>query len=440
MNDISSHIAAIEKLIIRRLDQHFNALKAGNSGIQEPVRLMQDEPHPEYSFNGTVFTREEYCILLLAIIPHIHPFLLDSLVQQFLPNGGEFAEFGGCKTGNHRGMIPTGETAMFLLDGYDQEKRVKIRNIFSDEHFFYKNRILWLEEVKEGEPQMSGRIILQQEWLEQQLYGHPTRPRFSPEFPARLAETLMVWDDLVLHPQTRQQIDAISVWLKYNSDLMKDEILSRRLKPGYKVLFYGPPGTGKTLTATLLGKQFRMDVYIIDLSQVVSKFIGETEKNLEKIFSRAENKGWILFFDEADALFGKRTGVRDAHDKYANQEVSYLLQRVENFPGLVILASNYRNNIDQAFLRRFHQIIHFPAPDASERLLLWKKSLPVRLTLHEEVNLQQIAQKYELTGASILNAIQSACLQTLARHDHILTPADLNEGIRIEILKEEKTI
>src|SRR5690606_11585436 len=123
------------------------------------------------------------------------------------------------------------------------------------------------------------------------------------------------------------------------------------IKPGYRTLFYGPPGTGKTLTAMLLGKEFQRNVFRIDLSQVVSKYIGETEKNLEKIFQRAANKEWILFFDEADALFGKRTSVKDAHDRYANQEVSYLLQRVEDFPGLVILASNYKNNIDKAFVR-----------------------------------------------------------------------------------------
>src|ERR1044071_9620636 len=126
--------------------------------------------------------------------------------------------------------------------------------------------------------------------------------------------------------------------------------MDKILKRGYKALFYGPSGTGKTLTATLLGKQFDRDVYRVDLSQVVSKYIGETEKNLEKIFTRAENRNWILFFDEADALFGKRSNVQSAHDKYANQEVSYLLQRVEDYNGLLILASNFKNNIDEAFL------------------------------------------------------------------------------------------
>jgi SpoVK/Ycf46/Vps4 family AAA+-type ATPase len=127
-----------------------------------------------------------------------------------------------------------------------------------------------------------------------------------------------------------------------------------------KILFIGAPGTGKKTLASLIGQQSGTEVYRIDLSMIVSKYIGETEKNLSKVFDAAEHKNWILFFDEADALFGKRTDVRDAHDRYANQEVAYLLQRIENYNGLVILATNMKNNIDDAFTRRFQTIIHFP--------------------------------------------------------------------------------
>jgi SpoVK/Ycf46/Vps4 family AAA+-type ATPase len=160
--------------------------------------------------------------------------------------------------------------------------------------------------------------------------------------------------------------------------------MGKQIAPVYRALFYGPSGTGKTLTATLLGKEFSREVYRVDLSQVISKYIGETEKNLEKIFVQAENKNWILLFDEADALFGKRTQTKSSNDKYANQEVSYLLQRVENFNGLIVLASNFKNNIDDAFLRRFNSIINFTKPNVEERLELWTKALPKNATIKKQ--------------------------------------------------------
>jgi len=147
--------------------------------------------------------------------------------------------------------------------------------------------------------------------------------------------------------------------------LINRESTEKKLKPGYRTLFYGPQGSGKKLTAVLIGKEFDKPVYKIDLSNLVSKYIGETEKNLRIIFDSAEGKEWILFFDEADALFGERTGVKDAHDRYSNQEVSYLLQRIEDYNGLVILATNMKNNIDEAFIRRFNLIIRFPLSKSS---------------------------------------------------------------------------
>ena len=129
---------------------------------------------------------------------------------------------------------------------------------------------------------------------------------------------------------------------------------------------------------------------------MVSKYIGETEKNLSRLFDKAKNKDWILFFDEADALFGKRTGVKDSNDKYANQEVSYLLQRIESHDGLVVLASNYKKNIDAAFTRRFNSIIEFSNPTAQERVRLWKNNIPAKATLDEKINIEEIAERFEL--------------------------------------------
>jgi SpoVK/Ycf46/Vps4 family AAA+-type ATPase len=173
---------------------------------------------------------------------------------------------------------------------------------------------------------------------------------------------------------------------------------------------------------------------------VVSKFIGETEKNLANLFANAENHDWILFFDEADALFGKRTNVRDAHDKYANQEVSYLLQRVETYRGLVILASNFKDNIDEAFVRRFQSIVYFPMPKKEERLKIWANTFPIQIQFANGLDLSQIAEKYELSGANIVNVVQQVCLQSLANQDQVITTGQLTEGIGKEFAKEGKML
>src|SRR5690349_7845574 len=247
----------------------------------------------------------------------------------------------------------------------------------------------------------------------------------------------MDWDDLVLHPTTLSQIRDIQNWITFNGKVMGEWGMSRRIKPGYRALFYGPPGTGKTLTATLLGKHTQRDVFRIDLSRVVSKYIGETEQNLARLFDRAESKDWILFFDEADALFGKRTEIRDAHDKYANQQAAYLLQRIETFDGLVILATNFKNNIDEAFIRRFQSVIHFPAPGVAERLELWKKSFPKKVKLNKDVDFPAISKKYEMTGSSILSVVQYCCLQAISGKSDIDNEMII-EAVKREYLKEGK--
>lgn len=175
-------------------------------------------------------------------------------------------------------MLPTGETALFILSGNDVQKRMQLARYFSPEHFFAKENILQLESVKEGEPPMSGKLILQQEYVELFTTGIVSKPLFGPEFPAKLVTTKMEWEDLIMHPKTAMQINDIKIWLEHNSTFLRDWGMEKRIKGGYRVLFYGPSGTGKTFTATLLGKQFERDVYRIDLSQVVSKYIGETEK------------------------------------------------------------------------------------------------------------------------------------------------------------------
>lgn len=437
---LESALSDLKKIITHRIQTHFNEQSVhfhkwlgqyfnGNLFKQEIVNQVPQIQHAD-----------EWIILMLGLVPHISPNFFETIIKEHLPTGGDFPEFGGVKGTNHRSMLPTGETVQFILAGTHIENRLNVQQYFAEDHFFFTQNILWLEPVKEGEPVMSGRIILAQDVVDKILLNKESNPRFGLDFPAKKVITEMNWNDAVLNIQTAQQIKDISNWLKHHHLLFEDENLKRKVKPGYRVLFYGPSGTGKTLTAALLGKEFQKEVYRIDLSQIVSKYIGETEKNLESVFRKAESKNWILFFDEADALFGKRTNVQSSHDKYANQEVSYLLQRVEDYPGLMILASNFKTNLDDAFLRRFHAVIHFPMPNIAERLQLWQKALPASLPVDASVNLQELAKLYEMSGASILNAVQFAALAAYANHDRQLTKVHLLDGIRKEYLKEEKTI
>ncbi|MCB0583420.1 MAG: ATP-binding protein [Phaeodactylibacter sp.] len=430
-----------EAVIRARLSAHFNGGASAEAifeaGPPPPGRSMS--AYAQFLRRYQPDTREQF-LLLLALMPHFYPSLLETLVHEQVQASGDYPQIGFTRGQAFRGFLPTGETAVFLLAGDSLEKRIEVEQLFSVGNWFHQNRVLWLEAVPEGEPVMSGRIVLNPELIEYFKTGKVSPPTLSTDFPAQYIDTQLEWGDLVLPESTMTQIDELRRWVEHHPRLMNDWGMDRKLKPGYRALFYGPAGTGKTLTASLLGKNTGRDVFRIDLSMVVSKYIGETEKNLSRLFARAQNKDWILFFDEADALFGKRTDVRDAHDKYANQEVAYLLQRIENYPGLAILASNFKSNIDEAFTRRFQSIIYFPKPKAPERLLLWQKAFPSNVTFSPEADFNHIAQRYELSGSNIMNIVQYTCLYALDQNSNTITLEMIREGIEREMEKEGKII
>ncbi len=382
----------------------------------------------------------ERFLLILALVPQIKPELLDVFMARNSNTNQIYTEFGGRIAQNHSGFLPTGETFMYILCGARLHERLALQQIFSDDHFFAHEKMIWLTEVEAGSSAMKGTIVVSQELLDFLTTGKKNKPAYNSHFPAKQLLTKMEWNDLVLPNATEAQLEDIQIWLKHQTTLMEEWEMDRKLKPGYRTLFYGPPGTGKSLTAALLGKRNEIDVYRIDLSKLVSKYIGETEKNLSNIFDRAEHKNWILFFDEADALFGKRTNVSDAHDRYANQEVSYLLQRIEDYNGLVILASNLKENIDEAFLRRFHSTVFFPVPKAPERALLWAKTFPEKAELDTKLEVNKIASDYELAGGSIVNIVQYSSLMALNRNSKTILLKDVLEGVRREFAKSGRTV
>ena len=381
---------------------------------------------PEITFNERV-------IIMLALMPHLNPQTLDIFFVQNKNFDRQYTEFGGWKGISHGGFLPTGETAVFILAAEDMRKRKEMIKLFQRGHWFYNRNILRLEGAGDGEPFLSGQLHVSEEFLSRVLLDRDYKPDYNIGFPAKRITSRLEWEDMVLDYQVSIELEEINTWISSNKIIMEDWGLSRILKAGYRSLFYGPPGTGKTLAATLLGKKNKMDVYRVDLSMIVSKYIGETEKNLARVFDLAENRNWILFFDEADALFGKRTSANTSNDRHANQEVAYLLQRIEDFPGTVVLATNLRSNIDEAFSRRFQSVIYFPMPSKELRAELWQKMLPKEWMKENGEELIRVASETELSGGSITNVIRRCALYLVEAKDKCL-----NKAILIEALQKEK--
>ncbi|MDC0676546.1 ATP-binding protein [Sorangium atrum] len=379
----------------------------------------------------------ERLALVLALVPHLRPRLLDACFGRDTAVDRRLTEFGGAQLGSDGELLPTAETLAFLLGGDDLALRFSVQLLLDPEHLFARHDVLRLG-GGDGVTPMKAPLRISEELLCRFTTGEPRRLGCGPGFPAQRIETRLGWEDVVLQPSTRKHLEEIETWIEHGETLMADWGMAGKLRPGYRSLFYGPPGTGKTMTACLLGKSTGREVYKVDTSLVVSKYLGETEKNLGRVFDQAERRGWILFFDEADALFGKRSETRDAHDRYANQQVSFLLQRIETFDGLAVLASNLRDNLDDAFARRFESIIYFPMPRAEERARLWRQGLSPKARLDGSVDLEKIAREHALAGGAVMNVIRYASLQALREGGRPLTAEDLLQGIRKEYAKQGK--
>ena len=378
----------------------------------------------------------ERLLLVLALVPQLRPQLLDVLWMRNSSTQRGFTEFGGLAQGESGAFMPTLETAAFLLGGEDLNSRLHTRWLLDADQRLARHDILHLASSDGTLTRWGSVLRASRRVLGIVTEGRPGTPEYDAQFPARRVSSERDWADLVLPQSTLDQLEEIRNWLQHGHTLLQDWGMQHKLRPGYTSLFVGPPGTGKTLSACLLGKLCGCEVYRIDLSLVVSKYIGETEKNLARVFDQAEQQRWILFFDEADALFGKRTQVSDAHDRYANQEVSLLLQRIEDFDGVVILASNLKHNIDDAFMRRFQSVVTFPLPRAPERLRLWREAFPARVTFDEKLDLSRIADRHELSGGTIMNVARYASLRALARGDARILARDVEEGVQRELIKE----
>jgi hypothetical protein len=455
-----------------------SVLSPPTAGIEPPMPPVAVWQLPigrwirDYNKINTPLTDNEAMVLLIAVVDHIQPDLFDQSINSVLRDMADFPMIGGVRGKNYRGFIPTGQTAVFLLAGVNWEGDLRCQQVFWADRVFARSKILWLGDVEEGEPVLSGKIVISHDYVDTLVHDKVIAPHHNVNFPAKLISTPKLRSQLVINDELKKSFDHIIDWIKHKAEVEKNWGDGKK---GYRCLFHGPSGTGKTFAACMLGKETDREVYRIDLSLVVSKFIGETEKNLELIFARAENKDWILFFDEADALFGKRTNIRDAHDKYANQEASYLLQRIEDYDGLVVLATNMKNNIDESFLRRFDSDLKFSMPSMEERKKIWQNSFPKDILLsggqgaarqvekperkfyryHREkkeeerlaettmaapLDIADIVKGYALSGANIQNVVHYATIRAAKRKANESGPLviyleDVQDGIKRELSK-----
>lgn len=249
------------------------------------------------------------------------------------------------------------------------------------------------------------------------------------------------WDELVMHGEQKEIIKRACNQIKYKHIVydkwgMKNKILYGR---GLSMLFTGPPGTGKTMAAQVVAHELGLEIYKVDISKVISKYIGESEKNLGEVFDSAKKSNVILLFDETDAIFGKRTEVKDSHDKNANLETSYLLQKMEEYNGITIMTTNFLENIDKAFFRRISYVVHFAFPDASARKEIWIKMYPKETPLAKDIDFDFLANRFELAGGSIKNAVLTSAFMAASESKKI-SMQHIIRALKCEIGKQGKMV
>lgn len=432
---IANELTWFESLLNQRIKSYFDHNEKFDVSSILPPKLTDKEGAYAEFVKTNKLSATSRIILIIALLPHIKPELLDSFFIQNSNISRSFTEFGGYTIAPHKGILPTVQTALFVLSANDLSARLQYIQCFEPDSTLIALGVIELD-IEGGVPFSATKLTVNTNWIARLLLSKQSKPAYSSKFPAQLLSSKLDWSDLVLSQSTTQKLLHIFTWLDNAQTIMEEWSLKRHINSGYRSLFYGPPGTGKSLSACLLGKKANMDVYRVDMSTVVSKYIGETEKNLATIFDQAEKNSWILFFDEADALFAKRSFAASSNDRFANQTVAFLLQRIETFEGLVILASNSKSAIDNAFERRFQSIVHFPMPNAKERHAIWRNILNNTPSANDDIDLRYLAETFEMSGSTITNVVRFAAVHALQQQRNSFKQQDLELGIAQELKKE----
>ncbi|NME71533.1 AAA family ATPase [Flammeovirga aprica] len=325
--------------------------------------------------------------------------------------------FKGKRSSNQKKYIPYLNAFLQL---YFPENRERMSFYFMDpKHPLIQQKIISFEYL-DKESEVLGKLFSVMKLSENfahYLHGGSYPPLDAEVgFPAKLTQSKLDFDEVVLTEATQESLSPFLTWVKIHKKIraQKDQPFYKKIKTNKLYVFSGPPGTGKTLTATTIGQKYGLQTYVLEISKVVSKYIGEFEKSMERVFQKLDGQNTILFIDEADSLFTKRSEeISDAKDKYANQEMSYLLQRVEQFDGIVVLATNVRDirmHFDKAMLRRVSEIIEFGFPLKNERLKLWKNAIAPPFKYATSV-VENLAEEFQVTGASIVSAMSNVLIE-----------------------------
>jgi len=321
-------------------------------------------------------------------------------------------------------------TILFLLGGTTLEAQASFWEIFAlGSPLQVANVLEWSEAT--SIPRLNDIPQISQPFLQQLLTGEASQPQYSPDFPATELTTTKTWDDLILGERTTMLVSQARKWVQHYAQVSKQPGVYQG--KGYRLMMSGESGTGKTMAAALLGRDAEKPVYRIDISNIVDKYVGETSKKLRRIFEVVEAQDWILFFDEGDALFGKRTeGGQSSNERYANQEVSYLLYKMEEYQGMIFLATNHRYAIDKAFARRFDSIIRFDSPDKYTLQRLWKHFFekPGYLELDPAItqaNWRELAENGKVTAAWIEKFYAYCVMQATHSGDKYISAQAMQE-------------
>lgn len=411
---LQSEISWLSKLIQCRTTSHLKKTDFDHALLE--LQELGSDPYSNLiqKYN---FGLAERLVIALSVMANIKPESFDYFLSVNPQTGKPFREYGGVISKSTYQFRPTLRTAIYLLSGNDQESFINYQNILCQSNKLFTEQIVNLYTVEEHIDYYTDNLIqLDSAYIDLLFAGKTPRLDSGSNFPAKLLETSKTFDDLVLKEATLEKLKPAMNYVRVQQELYTKTDINSKIKSGFVLLLSGPPGTGKTLTAAILGNELNTQVYQIDSSLVVSKYIGETEKNLERVFKRLEGKNCILFFDEADAMFGKRTEILDSKDRYANQGVSYLLQRIEKFDGLVILATNHENNFDEAFKRRILSRIHIGRPDIPERIKLWNCALPKGYTYSSNELVTALSEHFEFTGANIAVVVKMSIEQAFSEN------------------------